>query len=99
MSYWPIDARPQALEGLAQMEQTQVLHDTVEAPLQTAAEEPAGPSAPATRARRRRPIPRLRLHTFDSFRYGNFRLLWGMTFSASASWGIQEVVLGGSPTS
>ena len=76
------------------MERTQVLHDTVEAPLQTAAEEWADPSAPATRARRRRSIPRLRLHTFDSFRYGNFRLLWGMTFSVSASWGIQEVVLG-----
>ena len=76
------------------MEQTQAVRGTVEAPPQTAAEEPAGLPAPATRTRKRRSIPRLRLHTFDSFRYGNFRLLWGMTFSASAGWGIQEVVLG-----
>ena len=98
-----------ALEGLTQMEQTQAVYDTVEAPPEpldaTAAEGTAGTSAPDTQPngatpavgakRKFRPsIPPLRLHTFDSFRYGNFRLLWGMTFSASAGWGIQEVVLG-----
>ena len=78
-----------------EVEQTQAVHDASEAPPEPlAADEQAGLSAPATRTRRRPSMPRLRLHTFDSFRYGNFRLLWGMTFSASASWGIQEVVLG-----
>ena len=87
------------------MERTRAVYDTAEAPPESldaaSVEEAAGLSAPdvqtnggATPAVRTRKIPRLRLRTFDSFRYGNFRLLWGMTFSASAGWGIQEVVLG-----
>ncbi len=97
MSYWPIPGSQDALEGFTQMEQTQAVYETVEAPpepLDDAAEEPADLSTPATRTRKKPSIPRVRLHTFDSFRYGNFRMLWGMTFSASAGWGIQEVVLG-----
>ena len=91
------------------MEQTQAVYETVEAPPEpldaTVAEGTAGlpapdiqtnggAAAPRTKKKLRPSIPRVRLHTFDSFRYGNFRMLWGMTFSASAGWGIQEVVLG-----
>ena len=51
-------------------------------------------SGPRRRFRPHLPSVRFRLHTFDSFTYRNFRLLWGLTSSASAGWALQEVVIG-----
>ena len=58
--------------------------------------DPPVDAHPGSRRRFRPHLPsvRLRLHTFDSFTYRNFRLLWGLTSSASAGWALQEVVIG-----
>ncbi len=56
----------------------------------------AVPHAP--RVRRRRPSLRLhvpvRLHTFDSFRYRDYRFLWAGTFFSSSGFWLQQVVVG-----
>ena len=56
------------------------------------------------RVRRRRPSLRLhlpppphvpvRLHTFDSFRYRDYRFLWAATFLSSSGFWLQQVVIG-----
>ena len=45
------------------------------------------------RRRFRSHLPPVRLHTFDSFTYRNFRLLWALAISAAAM-ALQEVVIG-----
>jgi len=62
----------------------------------------AVPSVP--RVRRRRPSLRLHLHppihvpvrldTFDSFRYRDYRFLWAATFFSSSGFWLQQVVIG-----
>ena len=62
----------------------------------------AVPQAP--RGMRRRPLLHLpfhppphipvRLHTFDSFRYRDFRFLWAATFLSSSGFWLQQVVVG-----
>ena len=55
----------------------------------------ARPHLPRPRAPRIRPARiSVRVHTFDSFKYRNYRLMWGATaFSSGAFW-LQQVILG-----
>ena len=46
------------------------------------------------RRRFRAHLPLVRLHTFDSFRYRNYRILWGATFSSSGGSWLQEITIG-----
>ena len=58
---------------------------------------PLDAPAEAVAVRRRRfhaHLPPMRLHTFDSFRYRDYRILWGATFFSSGGSWLQEITIG-----
>ena len=54
----------------------------------------AAHGAPSERARTSRPIIRVRVHTFDSFRHPGYVFLWLATAFTSAGFWLQQVVVG-----
>ena len=51
-------------------------------------------AVPVRRRRFRAHLPPVQLHTFDSFRYRDYRILWGATFFSSGGSWLQEITIG-----
>ena len=54
---------------------------------------PATPATPSRRRTRRLRVPAA-LHTFDSFRYRNYRFIWANTVFSSGGFWLQQIVIG-----